>query len=201
MVAAAIKMKNGPVNRQWVRLQRRALARQAPPIHSIAPVQATARASGSRAPASTMTAAGTPQYRAKDRQLPAQSRSRATAGRICTRCSGLLNRRTRHIAVGAEYAAIAAERAQHRSAMAAVIEILTGVSRHRFERLGATLRTREGRMKLGHANQAMSGASRVDGQMAERRTNTVARDRSTTVARVGAVAQVSSRAQARRLRM
>ena len=56
-------------------------------------------------------------------------------------------------------------------------------------------------MKLGHANQAMSGASKVDGQIAERTTNTVATDRSTTVARVGAVAQLSSRAQARRLRM
>ena len=94
-----------------------------------------------------------------------------------------MDRRAGHIAIGAENAAIAAERTKHRSAMAAVVEILAGVRRHGFERLTTALRTREGRMKLGHASQTISGASKVDGQIAERATSIVARNRSITVAR------------------
>lgn len=134
------------MKRQWVRLQRRAFAMQAPPIHSSIAVQMTPRACGSRNNAATMAPAGRTQSKAKLRQLPAQSRapdwvqalrlsgsaSSATARRGATARACFLDRGARHVAVRAEYAAVALERPQHLAAMTAVVEVLAGVGRHRF---------------------------------------------------------------------
>ena len=155
----AIKTKNGPVYRQWVRLQRRAFARQAVPIHRSAAVQTTARASGLSKPARTIAAPGRPQNRPKERQLPAQS-CLATAGRICTGRARLLDRRTGHVSVGAEDAAIAPEWPQHRAAVVAVVEILAGVGRHRFGALTAAFGASDCTLKLRHKSWTGRGGQR-----------------------------------------
>ena len=64
---------------------------------------------------------------------------RAAAASL-SRSAGFLNGRTRHIAVRAEHAAIALQRAQDRTAMPTIVEKLTGIGRHRLRRYAAALR-------------------------------------------------------------
>ncbi len=52
--------------------------------------------------------------------------------------------------MGAIHAAIAWQRAQHRVAMPAVMEILAGVGRHRLGRNAAALGTGQGGLEVGH---------------------------------------------------
>ena len=66
------------------------------------------------------------------------------ATRHVTGLSRLLDWRAGCVAVRAEYAAIALQGAQHRSAMAAVIEELASIRRHRLFGYAAALRASEG---------------------------------------------------------
>ena len=114
-----------------------------------------------------------------------------------------MDRWTRNVAVGAEDAAIALQWAQHLSAMAAVIEELASIGRHRLFGNAVALRAGERGGELGHAppSKFMSGFSRYDGQRADNATNRVASESITSVVRVGgATAQVASAEQALRFR-
>ena len=135
-------------------------------------------------------------------------RRSATASLIPARGShairaSFLDRRARHVAIRAENAAIALERAQHLSAMAAVVEELACISRHGLDRDAAARRTGEGRDELGHAppSSLMSGASKKGGHSADKATKTAATESIANVARGGATAQLESLRQARRLRI
>lgn len=111
----------------------------------------------------------------------------------------VLDRRAGHVAEGTEDAAIALQRSQDRTAMTAVVEILTSVRRHRFNGQPAAFRTGKGRSQLNHAppSSLISGAS-MKLQKADRVTKMVERQSMTNVARDGGtVVQPLSRAQAR----
>jgi hypothetical protein len=62
--------------------------------------------------------------------------------------AALLDRGTRHRAVGTEHAAIAGQRLKPRSAALAIIEELASVGGHRFDGLVLALRTGQDRVKL-----------------------------------------------------
>jgi hypothetical protein len=62
--------------------------------------------------------------------------------------AALLDRGTRHRAVGTEHAAIASQRLKPRSAALAIIEKLASVGGHRFDGLVSALRTGQDRVKL-----------------------------------------------------
>lgn len=117
--------------------------------------------------------------------------------------AGFLNGRTGHIAVGAEHAAIAFQRAQDRITMPTIIEKLTGIGRHCFGRYAAALGASQGRLQLGHklSNHACSGASNNSFHATDNRMNAVAALRSRKVDRDGAsTAQLALLMQSCRLR-
>src|SRR3974390_2085942 len=86
--------------------------------------------------------------------------------------AGHLNRRTGNRAVGAEHAAVAGLRLEHRCAPLALIEKLARVRRHRFQ-LGVTaLRARQQRLQnrtiqLSYPTQALTFCPELQGALAE----------------------------------
>lgn len=129
-------------------------------------------------------------------RLPAARGRRAAVPRF-------LNGGAGHISVRAKHAAIALERAQHLSAVLAVVEELTSVRRHCLDRHTAALRAGKCRGELGHApaSKFISGFSRYDGHRADSATKILASESITGVARVGgATAQLASVAQSLRFR-
>lgn len=209
----AMTRRNGPVKRQCVRLHRRAFAKQTPPIHRNMIVQTMPRSSGRMNAVASIAALGRPHSRTRLRHSPAQSLAvtsclasrpltTATAASCLTSLSCFLDRRARNIPIGAEDAAIAGKRLQQRLAMQAVIEELAGIRRHRLSRCLAAVRAGERGYETGHSpNTCISGCSRTKGHIADKMTNSVAKQSMRKVALVGgAVAQLSSAAQARRLR-
>ena len=127
---------------------------------------------------------------------------RTTAARR-SRAMGFLNWRARHIAIRAEDAAISLERAKHLTAMPAIVEELAGVGRHGLGRHSAAFRAGQRGYEVSHpANSSISGCSSRNGHKVDRATNNVAKQSMRKVALVGgAVVQLSSAAQARRLRI
>ena len=121
----------------------------------------------------------------------------------CPSSPSLLDRRTRHVCIGAEDATIALKRAKHFAAVLAVVEEPAGIHRHRLGRHSAALGTSERGSQLHHAppSARISGTS-IKPQQAEIVTNTVATHRRTKVLFAGgAVMQLASRTPARRFRI
>lgn len=80
-----------------------------------------------------------------------------------------LDRWTWHRAIGTEHTAVAVLRTQHRTAVRAIVEILTGICRHYFRLRRAAKRTGNGRSEkrgsLRHRNiQAREVARQAAGQ-------------------------------------
>lgn len=67
---------------------------------------------------------------------------------VLPRRSRFLDRRAGNVAIGAKHAAIALQRTQDRAAVAAVVEILARVRRHRLGRNTATFGTGEGGLQV-----------------------------------------------------
>src|SRR5437868_8725290 len=86
--------------------------------------------------------AGPGSSRARRVRFKADGRSVTAAAIRCASADfRFLDRGAGNVAVRAEDAAVAGKRFQQRSAMAAVVEILARVARHRFDRALAALRT------------------------------------------------------------
>jgi hypothetical protein len=93
----------------------------------------------------------------------------------------LLDRRTWHVGIGAEHAAIARERPQDVATVLAVVEVLARVRRHRLHGNAAAFGASEGRSEDGHpASKFIKGASRSD-QSADKATNRDANNKRTGV--------------------
>lgn len=107
------------------------------------------------------------------------SRSPAAAYAATTLAS-LLNRRARHVAVGAVDAAVTLLRAKQGAAAGALVEELTGIGRHRFRCTVPAVRTGQGRSQFHQAvrSSLIRAGSKVP-QVAAATMRRVARLRST----------------------
>lgn len=106
-------------------------------------------------------------------KLPRDSSSRAAAP--ASRASPfLLNRRTRHVPVGAVDAAIAFLGLQCDAAARAVMDVLASVRLHRVRRAEAALWAGYGRTKLGHAGHSFRSAGKPAFREAAANLSTVA---------------------------